>query len=72
MNQMVSVTFSVIYFVGIVSKIRLIEIIEYKKVCFVNLNCLFVLRLNIPVNNFSVMSGRSQRFSLGLTSTVGC
>ena len=32
--------------------------------------CLFVLRLNIPVNNFSVMSGRSQRF-LGLTSTVG-
>ena len=32
--------------------------------------CLFVLRLNVPVNNFSVMSGRSQRF-LGLTSTVG-
>ena len=31
---------------------------------------LFVLRLNVPVNNFSVMSGRSQRF-LGLTSTVG-
>ena len=30
----------------------------------------FVLRLNVPVNNFSVMSGRSQRF-LGLTSTVG-
>ena len=29
----------------------------------------FVLRLNVPVNNFSVMSGRSQRF-LGLTSTV--
>ena len=22
--------------------------------------CLFVLRLNVPVNNFSVMSGRSQ------------
>ena len=35
--------------------------------CFV---CLFVLRLNIPVNNFSVMSGQSQGF-LGLTSTVG-
>ena len=34
------------------------------------LNYLFVLRLNVPVNNFSVMSGRSQRF-LGLTSTVG-
>ena len=29
-----------------------------------------VLRLNIPVNNFSVMSGLSQHF-LGLTSTVG-
>ena len=32
--------------------------------------CLFVLRLNVPVNNFSVMSGQSQLF-LGLTSTVG-
>ena len=32
--------------------------------------CLFVLRLNVPVNNFSVMSGWSQCF-LGLTSTVG-
>ena len=32
--------------------------------------CLFVFRLNVPVNIFSVMSGRSQRF-LGLTSTVG-
>ena len=31
---------------------------------------LFELRLNVPVNNFSVMSGRSQRF-LGLTITVG-
>ena len=30
----------------------------YKR-CFV---CLFVLRLNVPVNNFSVMSGRSHRF----------
>ena len=28
------------------------------------------LRLNVPVNNFSVTSRRSQRF-LGLTSTVG-
>ena len=26
------------------------------------LTCLFVLRLNVPVNNFSVMSGRSHRF----------
>ena len=25
-------------------------------------DCLFVLRLNVPVNNFSVMSGRSHRF----------
>ena len=24
--------------------------------------CLFVLRLNVPVNNFSIMSGRSHRF----------
>ena len=24
--------------------------------------CLFVLRLNVPVNNFSVMSGRSHCF----------
>ena len=32
--------------------------------------CLFVLRLNVPVNNFSVMSGWSQLL-LGLTSTVG-
>ena len=32
--------------------------------------CLFVLRLNVPVNNFSVKSGRSQRF-LGLSNTVG-
>ena len=32
---------------------------------------LFVLRLNVPVNNFSVMLGRSQHF-LGLTGTVGC
>ena len=30
--------------------------------------CLFVLRLYVPVNNFSVMSGRSHRF-LGITST---
>ena len=35
-----------------------------------NFVCLFVLRLNVPVNNFSVMLGRSQLF-LGLTSTVG-
>ena len=31
---------------------------------------LFVLRLNVPVNNFLVMWGRSQLF-LGLTSIVG-
>ena len=32
--------------------------------------CLFVLRLNVPVNKFSVMSGRSKRF-MGITSTIG-
>ena len=31
---------------------------------------LFVLRLNVPVNKFSVMLGGSQRF-LGFTSNVG-
>ena len=31
--------------------------------------CLCALRLNVSVNNFSVMSGQSQVF-LGLTSTV--
>ena len=30
----------------------------------------FGLRLYVPVNNFSVMSGRSHRF-LGITSTFG-
>ena len=30
--------------------------------------CFFRLRLYVPVNNFSVMSGRSHRF-LGITST---
>ena len=30
--------------------------------------CLLVLMLNVPVNNFSVMSGRSHRF-LGITSS---
>ena len=37
--------------------------------CFVKkFVCLFMLMLNVPVNNFSVMSGRSHRF-LGITST---
>ena len=35
--------------------------------CF-HLVCMFELRLYIPVNNFSVMSGRSHRF-LGIAST---
>ena len=35
----------------------------------IHLHCI-VMRLNVPVNNFSVLSGRSQLF-LGLTSTVG-
>ena len=33
--------------------------------------CLFVLRFNVPVNNFSVMSGRSHCF-LSITSTFRC
>ena len=37
-------------------------------IIFVFLVCLFGLRLNVPVNTFSVMSGRSPRF-LGITST---
>ena len=32
--------------------------------------CLFVLRFNIPVNNFSVMSGQSHCL-LVITSTLG-
>ena len=39
--------------------------VMYQKKVFV---CLFGLRLYVPVNNFSVMSGRSHRF-LGITST---
>ena len=31
-------------------------------VCVIHGFCLFVLRLNVPVNNFSVISGRSHRF----------
>ena len=45
---------------------------NYRFTCFFErctVVCLFVLRLNVPVNNFSVMSGRSRRF-LGLTSTA--
>ena len=40
----------------------------YKFVIYIS--CLFVLRFNVPVNNFSVMSGQSHRF-LGITSTFG-
>ena len=32
--------------------------------------CLFVLRHNVPVNNYSVLSGRSHRF-LGISRTFG-
>ena len=34
----------------------------------VDIVCLFGLRLYVPLNNFSIMSGRSHRF-LGITST---
>ena len=37
---------------------------------YLPLTCLFVLRLNVPVNNYSVIFGQSQCF-LGLTSNVG-
>ena len=37
-------------------------------ICMDKIFCLFGLRLYVPVNNFSVMSGRSQRF-LGIAST---
>ena len=37
MYQMKGYPFSVISFVGIVSKIRVIEMIDYTEVCFVNL-----------------------------------
>ena len=32
------------------------------------MDILFVLMLNVPVNNFAVMSGRNHRF-MGITST---
>ena len=35
-----------------------------------SMEILFVLRLHVPVNNFSVMSGQSHRF-LGITCTFG-
>ena len=41
-----------------------------KPLCLDMFVCLFVLMLNVQVNNFPVMSGRSQRF-LGLSSIVG-
>ena len=36
----------------------------------IHMICLYVLRFNVPVNNFSIMSGWSHR-SLGITSTFG-
>ena len=43
---------------------QLISALLYSPVCF-----WFGLMLNVPVNNFSVMLGRSHRF-LGITSTI--
>ena len=60
------VRFLALAFVGVLSQYRMI-IIYLQCFFFV---CLFVFRFNVPVNNCSVMAGRSQRF-LGLTSTVG-
>ena len=45
--------------------IRYRDLLEFGKIV-----CLMVLRLNFPVNNFSVMSGRSHHF-LGITSIFG-
>ena len=41
-----------------------------KHVINIGLFCLLVLRFNVPVNNFSVISGQSNRF-LGTISTFG-
>ena len=45
-----------------------------KEVAYLNETCSYIvlvcLMLNVPVNNFSVMLGRSHRF-LGITSTFG-
>ena len=44
------------------------EVFVHRACCELSTHCLFgrkdlvVLRLNVPVNNFSVMSGRSHRF----------
>ena len=36
--------------------------VKFGPLCFCMVGWLVVLRLNVPVNNFSVMSGRSHRF----------
>ena len=41
---------------------RVVSEFFWPGVCFCLFVCLFVLRFNVPVNNFSVMSGRSHRF----------
>ena len=47
---------------------RLLYMFLFTLKCFLLFVCLFVLILNVPVNIFSVISGRSHRFSLGTTS----
>ena len=63
-----SYMFSILEAVSIILLISMLLHVLFKTT---RTNSLFVLRLNVPVNNFSVMSGRSQLF-LGLTSTVAC
>ena len=61
------------YVVYIMLKDSLIQILAVNFSVSENLHkllCLFVLRFNVPVNNFSVMSGRSHYF-MGITSTFG-
>ena len=36
--------------------------VVFSAICFSKVGWLVVLRLNVPVNNFSVISGRSHRF----------
>ena len=47
---------------------NIIKFTPYLFFCFYTLFCLFVLRLNVPVNNYLVMLGQSHPF-LGITST---
>ena len=53
------------YFVGLKHRVWVLFLMKFSIT-----NILVCIELNVPVNNFSVMSGQSQLI-LGLTSTVG-